>query len=152
MIAVTLAAPVASAGGPIKTTEPFSVSLDRLAGTICDFELFETFTGTDVIKEFNDRVEIHDSIKTTHTNVDTGYTLTESYVTNFTVYLDGSTKAVGIVFHLLDANGKIVVVQAGQLIFDPDGNIIKHTPGIDANGPSREVICPALGGNPAPRP
>jgi hypothetical protein len=40
------------------------------------------------------------------------------------------------------------VVQAGQLIYDPDGNIIKHTLGIDMNG--REVLCTALGGNPIP--
>ena len=37
------------------------------------------------------------------------------------------------------------VVQAGQLIFDEDG--VTHTPGI--NPTFEEVICPALGGNPA---
>jgi hypothetical protein len=49
----------------------------------------------------------------THTNLDTGYALTE--VDHVTVTFDndaGTQKQVGIVRHLRDASGKIVLVQA----------------------------------------
>jgi hypothetical protein len=49
---------------------------------------------------------------------------------------------------LRDASGKLVVQQAGQLVFDTDtGEIVKITP--QFNPDFAAVICPALGGNPA---
>ena len=82
LLAFALVVPVASAAQPTKTTQPFSASLDRPAGTVCDFELFETFTGTDVVTSL--RSAPPKPCTVTHTNRDMGYTLTESYVTNFT--------------------------------------------------------------------
>jgi hypothetical protein len=79
--------------------------------------------------------------------VDTGYTLTETVVTNLTEYPDDSLKVVGIIFHLRDASGKIVAVQAGQIIYN-DGTITHVTPGINF---TREFFCPLLGGKAIPR-
>ena len=56
-------------------------------------------------------------ITITHANLDTGYTLTEVLSYNITFYED-SDRTVGLVWHLRDADGKMQVVQAGQLIFD----------------------------------
>jgi len=39
------------------------------------------------------------------------------------------------------------VVQAGQLVISPTGEIIKVTPAV--NPDTAAVICPALGGQPA---
>ena len=83
----------------------------------------------------------------THVNVDTGYTLTERDQFDFTVYPDGTSKQVGLVFDLRDASGKLVLVRAGQVVFDPSGNVLKITPHMTADFAG--TICPALGGSPA---
>ena len=80
----------------------------------------------------------------THSNLDTGYTLTERLSYNITFYEDGD-KTAGIIWHLRDADGKMQVVQAGQITFA--GDDVTHTPGI--NPSFRDVVCPALGGSPA---
>ena len=134
VLAVALVVPVASAAEPTKTTEPFSGSIDRPAGTTCDFHYTQTYSGTDRVIEFSDRVEIHETITIVHANADTGYTLTDSDVVNYTFYSDGSFKVVGLLFHLRDASGKVVLVQSGQLIFDPDGNVIKHSADVNPSG------------------
>lgn len=146
VLAVALVVPVASAAEPTRTTEPVSFVVDRPAGTTCDFHLSETVTGTDVITEFSDRFVIKETVTIAQTNVDTGYTLTDNDVTIYTFYPDGSLKAVGIAFHTRDASGKIVLVQAGQLIFGPDGDIT-HSAGIDPD--FNATICTMLGGSPA---
>ena len=84
----------------------------------------------------------------THTNLDTGYVLTE--LDHVTVTFDnvaGTQKQVGIFWHLRDASGKIVLVQAGQVVFDASGDVIKVTPNF--NPDFAAVACPALGGQPA---
>jgi hypothetical protein len=55
---------------------------------------------------------------------------------------------VALVWHLRDPSGKLVVVQAGQLLFDINtGELLKATPNL--NPSQAAVICPALGGQPA---
>jgi hypothetical protein len=66
--------------------------------------------------------------------------------TLFFKFAEDSEKDVGLFWHLRDASGKIVVVQAGQLRFDENG-FVSATPNINPDFPA--VICPALGGNPA---
>jgi hypothetical protein len=49
---------------------------------------------------------------------------------------------------LRDADGKLVLIQAGQLVVNADtGEIVKLTPSI--NPDFAAVVCPALGGQPA---
>ena len=144
--ALALAA-AASAGKPTKTSINDSGTADAPAGTLCNFHYFVAFADTGTQTVFSDRTELHLVLLNTHTNVDTGYTLTERDQINVTVYLDGSSKEVGVFWHLRDASGKLVVVQAGQIRFDPLGNVVKFTPN---SGPDfAAVICPALGGSPA---
>jgi len=70
-------------------------------------------------------------------------------VDHFTVFAaaDGQTKTVGILWHLRNADGQLVVVQSGQLVISPTGEIVKVTPALTPD--SAAVICPALGGQPA---
>jgi hypothetical protein len=57
-------------------------------------------------------------------------------------------RVVGIFWHLRDADGKIVLVQSGQLVINLEtGEIFEVTPAI--NPDFAAVICPALGGQPA---
>ena len=137
-------APVASAAKPEHFTETFGDESFFPAGDVCDFDYLQSFTGRDIVAIFENRVQVHERITITHANLDTGYTLTEVLSYNLTFYED-SDRTVGLVWHLRDANGKMQVVQAGQLSFDENG--VTHTPGI--NPSLREVVCPALGGNPA---
>jgi hypothetical protein len=144
-LAAGFIAPVAKAAPPERFTESFEGTVVVPEGELCDFEYSQTFSGTDEVTIFGDRVQVHETLTVAHTNVDSNYTLTENDTLFFTFGAD-SEKDVGIFWHLRDADGKMVVVQAGQLRFDATG-LIKFTPNI--NPDFAEVICPALGGNPA---
>ena len=137
-------APVASAAKPEHFTETFEDAFVLAAGEVCDFEYGQSYKGRDIVTIFDDRAQVHEMITITHSNLDTGYTLTEVLSYNLTFYED-SDRTVGLIWHLRDADGKMQVVQAGQLIFDENG--VTDTPGI--NPTFEEVVCPALGGNPA---
>ena len=152
LLALTLGAlatgvlvPVAAAAAPERFTESFEDSFVVPAGEICDFEYAQAFSGTDHVTIFGDRVQVQETLTVAHTNVDTDYTLTEHDRIFFT-FREDSEKHVGIFWHLRDASGKMVVVQAGQLRFDETG-LIKFTPNL--NPDFAAVICPALGGSPA---
>jgi hypothetical protein len=135
------------ADGPSHVKSTFMFENPQPAGAFCDFNYGEvatvsldaiTFTGTETD---------HISFTDTHTNLDTGFSLTETG--RFIVFLaaDGQTKTVGVVWHLRNADGKLVVHQAGQLVISPTGGILKVTP--DVNPDNAAVVCPALGGQPA---
>ncbi len=144
-LATGVLAQVALAGAPERFTETFEGTNFIPEGELCDFDYSQTFSGTDEVTIFGDRVQVHETLAVAHTNVGTNYTLTENDRLFFTFRAD-SEKDVGIFWHLRDPNGKMVVVQAGQLRFDETG-LIKFTPNI--NPDFAAVICPALGGSPA---
>jgi hypothetical protein len=136
----------AAAAPSTHTTRTFNYTDAFPAGTFCDFNYHDAVAETDDITTFsNGRVEIHITEQVTHTNVDTSYTLTDA--DHFSVTLNGEkVKIVGLLWHLRDANGKIVVVHAGEVLYGSSG-LIKFTPN---SGPdAAAVLCPALGGNPA---
>jgi hypothetical protein len=110
--------------------------------------LGESYTGTISLTFFSDgSVTSHTTLQVTHVNVDTGYTLTEHDVINETDYNDGTSKQLGVFWHLRDVNGKIVVVHAGRITLDANFDVASFTPN---SGPdTAAVLCPALGGNPA---
>jgi hypothetical protein len=150
-LATVLFASLAAAAPPTKETFPFSGTFTTPGDgpAICDFTYTQVFSGTDEVTFFSDgRVLVHTKVQVSHTNVGTGYTLTETDSFNITFHADGSQQLVGVFWHLRDASGKLVVVQAGQMVFDPVGNVVKFTPHM--NPDFAGVICPALGGNPAP--
>jgi hypothetical protein len=138
-------APVVSAARPDHFKEAFDGSHSFLPGELCDFNYDQSFVGLDIVTIFADRTQVQEKVTVTHTNADTGYTLVDNDMTVYTFYEDHE-KDRGIFWHLRDASGKLVLVQAGKITFSDDG--ITHTPGVNPN--FREVICTALGGNPAP--
>lgn len=145
------AASAASAARPnhiLKQT--FSDAFSAPAGELCDFNFSQSFTIVDTGVFFDDEsFVISETAYVTNTNVDTGYTLTE--VVHNAVKLDASDGRIaqaGLLVHLRDAAGKLVVVQAGQLVFDTEtGELLKVTPAV--NPDFAGLICPALGGQPA---
>lgn len=145
---LTLAAgnTAAWADGPqhIKTTFPFVNT--QPAGAFCNFTYGEVATVTLDAIIFAGTETDHIAFTDTHTNLDTGFSLTETG--DFTVFTAaGQTKTVGIFWHLRNADGQLVLHQAGQLVISPTGEILKVTP--DVNPDNAAVICPALGGQPA---
>jgi len=155
-LAVTALALAASAwaAGPLHEKSTFSDSLTFAAGEICDFNYAETFTIVDNVVIFGDpenpdKVIVQETTFITHTNTDTGYSLSEEdhLVLTFTS-ADARFKQLAMFWALRDASGKLVVQQAGQVVFNTDtGEVVKATPHL--NPDFAAVLCPALGGNPA---
>jgi hypothetical protein len=151
--ALTLAVS-AWAAGPLHDKSTFSGSVTFAAGELCDFNYEETFTVVDNSliygdPENPDKVITQETTYVTHTNTDTGYSLSEvdHVVLTFTS-ADARFKQVGLFWALRDASGKLVVQQAGQAVFNTDtGEVVKVTPHF--NPDFAAVNCTALGGNPA---
>ena len=146
---LTLAAgsTAAWADGPqhVKSTFPFDPP-PLPPGAFCNFTYGEAATVTLNAIIFANSETDHIAFTDTHTNLDTGLSLTETG--DFTVFTTaGQTKTVGIFWHLRNADGQLVVIQAGQLVISAAGEILKVTP--DVNPDNAAVICPALGGQPA---
>jgi hypothetical protein len=121
------------------------------AGKLCDFPYHDAFTATDNAVIFpNGRMIEHAVIHASHTNLATGYTLTETDHFNFFTAANGQTKIVGVQWHLRNAQGKIVLVMAGLMVISPTGKVLKFTP--NTNPDFAAVICPALGGQSASAP
>jgi hypothetical protein len=137
------------ADGPryIKSTFTFENTIP--AGELCDFNYQNVGTGSDNTAVFPDKTTDHFELNITHTNLETGFTLTEiDHFTFQSTAADGQTKEVGLFFHLRNADGRLVVVEAGQLVVvTATGEVLKFTPNI--NPDPGAVICPALGGHPA---
>jgi hypothetical protein len=147
VLAPVTASTTAWAAGPQHVKDTFSFEVTFPAGTFCDFDYHGAVTGSDNAVIFPDRTIDHVELQITHTNLGTGFALTETdHFTTFTA-ANGQTKQVGLFFHLRNADGKIVLVQAGQLVLSATGEVLKFTP--NTNPDEAAVICPALGGQPA---
>jgi hypothetical protein len=135
------------ADGPLHVKSTFTFENPQPPGDFCDFNYGEVATVSLDAIIFAGTETDHIAATVIHTNLDTGFSLTE--VDHFTVFTaaDGQTKAVGIFWHLRNADGQLVVVQSGQLVISPTGEIVKVTPAV--NPDSAAVICSALGGQPA---
>ena len=151
--ALTLAVS-AWAAGPLHVKDTFSGSSTFAAGELCDFNYEETFTVVDNTLVYGDpenpdKVITQETVYVTHTNTDTGYSLSEVDHAVFTfTSADAHFKQVGVFWALRDASGRLVVQQAGQAVFNTDtGEVVKVTPHFDPD--FAEVNCTALGGNPA---
>jgi hypothetical protein len=147
---LALSAPAAWADEPTHGQLSFSGTFSAPAGQLCDFAYSNSFTIDDNFLVFDETKSLdHLTEYVTHTNLDTGYTLTEVDHVTFSFDLrQSSFKQIGLAFHLRDATGKLVLVQAGQILFDADtGELLKVTPNVSPDFAA--VICPALGGQPA---
>ena len=125
---------------------------DVPAGQLCDFNYRQSFRVVDHFTVFGDpdnatRAIDHLTEYVTHTNLDTGYTLTEvDHVTETFNAGDQTLKDVGLFWHLRTPAGKVVVVHAGQTLLDlATGEFVKLTP--NSAPDLAAVVCPALGGN-----
>jgi len=121
------------------------------AGTVCDFNEQDAFTvvlnGAFVPVSGLNPVEVTSYV--THTNLDTGYSLSEvDHFQSLAVINSGQGLTAGVYWHLRDPSGKLVLVQAGHVTFDQTG-VTSFTPNSGADQTTAQILCPLLGGNPA---
>ena len=146
VLAPVTASTAAWADDPRYVTIPVENNEITPAGKLCDFTYQNLLTGTDREAIFPDKTIDHLTFHATHINKDTGFTLTET--DHFTmITAAGQIKEAGVHWPLRAADGKIVVVHAGKLVFTPTFVAISFTP--NTNPDFAAVVCPALGGNPA---
>lgn len=135
------------ADGPRYVTSTTTSDTVFPAGTICDFDFHNVVTITDSTAIFPDKIIDHFVDQATDTNLATGFTLTDTDHFTLTTTADGQLESAGLIFHLRTTDGKLIVNQAGLLVFSATGDVLKVTPGI--NPDDRAVLCTALGGHPA---
>jgi hypothetical protein len=142
----------AHAARPIHDRGSFSDSFVIPAGDPCDFDQRISFTLSfnDVVfgdPDDPDRVISHITAFVAHTNLETGYTLTEvDRTTERFEFRNGVGKVTGIIWKLRTPEGKLVFTQMGQIRFTLEGDELKRTPHMQPADVS-PVVCGLLGGN-----
>jgi hypothetical protein len=135
------------ADGPQHVKSTFLFDNFIPASTLCDFDFHNVFAGSDNTVIFPDRTIDHVTVHAIDTNLATGFTLTDTDHFTVVTATDGQQKSAGLIFHLRTTDGKLVVNQAGLLVFSATGDVLKVTPSINPN--DRATLCTALGGHPA---
>ena len=148
---LALAAGTAGATPATHFTTTFSDTVQVPAGELCDFNYQIAFTVTDIVTIApNGHVTVVETQHNTHTNLDSGYSLSEVDHVTSVAQVSGTFINAGIYWHLRDANGHNVLVRAGEVRFDADtGEVIRFTPNTGFDQTFEQIICTALGGNPA---
>jgi hypothetical protein len=155
--AMTFAATVVStahAKGPTHFRDTFSGSSVSPAGDRCDFDYRVSFRIVihDIVfgnVEDPRRLISHATAFVTHTNLETGYALTEVDRTNQIVdFRRGGGKTVGIIWKLRTPEGKLVFTQMGQIRFTLEGEVVKITPHMLPED-VLPIVCGLLGGHAA---
>jgi hypothetical protein len=154
LVAASLAG-AASAARPHHFKETFSDSYVRPAGEGCDFDEQISFTLTfnDIVfgdLENPSKVISHVTADVAHTNLATGYTLTEVDTTvQILDFEQGVGMTMGIIWKLRTPEGKLVFVQVGRATYTLEGGelltVTPHLLPVDAAA----IVCPLLGGHPA---
>jgi hypothetical protein len=154
LIVAASMAGAANAARPHHFKGTFSDTFVRPAGEGCDFDEQISFT-----LRFNDivfgdledpsRLISHMTAEVSHTNLDTGYTLTE--VDTGVQILDfeaGVGMTMGIIWKLRTPEGKLVFVQVGRFTYTLEGELLTITPHLLPVDVA-PIVCGLLGGNAA---
>src|SRR5215218_3526234 len=153
LVALSMAC-AAFAAGPNHFKDTFSDSFVSPAGERCDFDYRISFTvviNDIVFDDLDDpsKVISHITAFVSHTNLGTGYTLTEVDRTIQTLEFEqGVGKTVGIIWKLRTPEGKLVFVQVGQVTYTLEGEVLKITPHLLPEN-AAPIVCGLLGGHAA---
>ena len=154
LTAIALAATLVGTANakPTHVRDSFSDSFVIPAGEQCDFDHQISFTVrfNDVLfgdPEDPDRVISHVTAFVSHTNLETGYTLTEiDRTTERFDLVNGVGKITGIIWKLRTPEGKLVFTQMGQIVFSFEEGDLKRTPHMQPADTS-PMVCGLLGGH-----
>jgi hypothetical protein len=158
VLASLLPAASAQAKGHEHNSGTFSDTVTDAAGTVCTFELRSTTFSKSVWNNVLDsngsvvRQILNESLVALYENLETGQRLTESdhYSAVFNLVDDTLTtlKFSGINSRLRDEDGRLVFTWAGHFVFDfSSGEFVTITKPLATFA---QIICPLLGGAPAP--
>jgi hypothetical protein len=154
LLVVAGMAGAANAARPHHFKGTFSDVFVKPAGEGCDFDEQISFTlvFNDIVfgdLEDPSKVISHITADVAHTNLDTGYTLTEVdtgvQILNFE---KGVGMTMGIIWKLRTPEGKLVFVQVGRVTYTVEGELLTITPHllpVDA----APIVCGLLGGHAA---
>ena len=153
LVAVSMAG-AALAAGPHHFNETFSDSFVSPAGDRCDFDYRISFTVVvrDIVfgdLEDPSKLISHVRAFVSHTNLETGYTLTE--VDNTVQILNferGVGATMGIIWKLRTPEGKLVFVQVGRATYTEENELLTITPHLLPED-SAPIVCGLLGGHAA---
>jgi hypothetical protein len=157
VMAIALAATLvgaASATGPAHFRDTLSDSFVTPAGERCDFDYRISFTVqfNDIVfgdPDEPDYVISHVTAFVSHTNLETGYTLTEvDRTTDHLDFVNGVDMLTGIIWKLRTPEGKLVFTQMGQIVFSFEDGDLKRTPHMQPADVS-PAVCGLLGGHAA---
>jgi hypothetical protein len=144
----------ASAARPHHFKGTFSDVFVHPAGEGCDFDEQISFTlrfNDIVFGDLQDPSKLisHITAEVAHTNLDTGYTLTEVdtgvQILNFE---KGVGMTMGIIWKLRTPEGKLVFVQVGRATYTLEDELLTITPHLLPVDVA-PIVCPLLGGHPA---
>jgi hypothetical protein len=144
----------ANAARPHHFKGTFSDVFISPAGERCDFDYQVSFSlvfNDIVFGDVDDPSKLisHITADVSHTNLETGYTLTEVDTTVQILDFDeGVGMTVGIIWKLRTPEGRLVFVQVGRATYTDEGELLTITPHllpVDA----APIVCGLLGGNAA---
>jgi hypothetical protein len=153
LVAAGMAA-TAHAARPHHFTGTFSDTFVRPAGEGCDFDQQISFTLVFNDLVFGDleepsKVISHVTADVSHTNLDTGYTLTEVDTTvQILDFEAGVGMTMGIIWKLRTPDGKLVFVQVGRATYTFEGDLLTVTPHLLPLDVA-PIVCGLLGGSAA---
>jgi hypothetical protein len=153
LVAASMAS-AANAARPHHLKGTFSDVFVNPAGENCDFDEQVSFTlvfNDIVFGDLDDpsKVISHVTADVSHTNLETGYTLTEVDTTvQILDFEEGVGMTAGIIWKLRTPEGRLVFVQVGRVTYTAEGEILTITPHLLPVDVA-PIVCGLLGGNAA---
>jgi hypothetical protein len=151
LVVVASMAGAANAARPHHFKGTFSASFVTPAGERCDFaeRISFTLTFNDIVfgdLEDPSKVISHSTAFVSHTNLKTGYTLTEvDTIVQILDFEKGVGMTMGIIWKLRTPEGKLVFVQVGRVTYTLDGEVLTITPHLLPEN-AAPIVCGLLGG------
>ena len=153
VLAVSMASAV-TAARPHHLKGTFSDAFVSPAGERCDFDQQISFAlvfNDIVFGDLDDPSKLisHVTADVSHTNLETGYTLTEVDTTvQILDFEEGVGMTMGIIWKLRTPEGKLVFVQVGRVTYTLEGEVLTITPHLLPED-AAPIVCGLLGGNAA---
>jgi hypothetical protein len=129
LLALVLAAPAGAVRPEMVVIE--DIHIEQVDSTSCDFPFLEVFDGRVTITTFFDdegnpiRDQVYLPFHGTLTNEATGESVSADQVLQLTVDLeDGTESDVGLRFRVVFPGLGVVLLDAGKIVFDADGNVV----------------------------
>ena len=131
VVGLSLAVIAPAAAVPPEKVVIEDIHIEQVDSTSCDFPFLEVFDGRVTITTFFDdqgnpvRIKFHLPFHGTLTNEATGESVSADQVLQLTVDLEeGAESDVGLRFRVVFPELGVVLLDAGKVVFDEDGNVV----------------------------